>query len=108
MTLVFIASPYAATEKTTVEEHKEYLRMCMADSFARGESPFAPHGLYTQYLSDNDSKERELGIASGLDWLATAEVLAVYLDLGLSKGMQEEISFAAKYGKKIEFRRIDP
>lgn len=86
MKLVIIESPYAGD----IERNVPYARACMADSLARGEAPFASHLLYTQpgILDDNDLTQRERGIDAGWKWgLAAADVVAFYIDLGMSTGM---------------------
>jgi hypothetical protein len=99
MRLVVIESPYAgahAGDQATVERNLRYLRACMADCFARGEAPFASHGLYTQpgVLDDNDVAERERGIQAGFAWREVADATVVYNDLGIWRGMEYGIRAA--------------
>lgn len=84
---VIIESPYAGD----IERNVRYARACMADSLRRGEAPFASHLLYTQpgILRDEVLGERDLGIAAGFAWGDVAELVAIYDDLGISKGMGE-------------------
>jgi hypothetical protein len=86
MTRVVIESPFAGD----VTRNLAYLRACMADCLARGEAPYASHGLYTQpgVLDDDKPDERQKGIVAGYAWSEAAHVVAFYVDLGLSKGMQ--------------------
>lgn len=104
MTRVIIESPYAGD----IDKNIEYARRCIADSLSRGEAPFASHLLYTQpgILNDNIPEERRLGIEAGLLWGEMAEKTVVYIDLGISKGMQYGIDKALQSGRKIEYRKI--
>lgn len=104
MKLVVIESPYAGN----VEGNLEYGRMCLRDSLMRGEAPIASHLLYTQegVLDDKDPIERALGMAAGFDWNAKADLIAVYQDRGISKGMEEGIGYAQSLGIPVEYRRI--
>ena len=104
MKLVIIESPYAGN----IEENVRYARACMRDCLMRGEAPLASHLLYTQegVLDDKDPIERSLGIAAGFDWNAKAELVVVYQDLGVSKGMQQGIEFAESRGIPVEYRKI--
>ena len=99
---VIIESPYAGDVKRNVE----YALLCMKDSFKRGEFPFASHLLYTQCLDDNITFERNLGIAAGLEWGRCAEKTVVYIDHGISKGMEYGIKNAIKNDRPIEYREI--
>ncbi|MBD3260651.1 MAG: hypothetical protein GF334_03070 [Candidatus Altiarchaeales archaeon] len=69
----------------------------------------ASHLLYTQegILDDNIPEERELGIKAGKEWARHAEKTIVYLDRGVSRGMQFGIEDAEKKGRIIEYRRIE-
>ena len=89
MKRVIIESPYAAANGHTVAEHEEYARRCMADSLSRGEAPLASHLLYTQpgILDDTDPDERKRGMEAGFEWMHEADMVAVYTDLGVSRGM---------------------
>jgi len=104
MKLVIIESPYAGD----IERNLIYARKCMADSFKRGEAPFASHLLYTQegILNDDIEDERTLGINAGLEWGKLAELTVVYIDYGISKGMQYGIDNAIKNNRFVEYRRI--
>lgn len=104
MIRVVIESPYAGD----VERNLRYLRACMKDCLRRGEAPFASHGLYTPpgVLDDGIPAERALGIEAGLEWGKACSLVAVYVDLGISEGMQEGIAKASRRRKPIEFRKL--
>jgi hypothetical protein len=100
--LVIIESPYAGD----VERNVAYARRCLLDSLERGEAPIASHLLYTQVLNDGVPAHRKLGIEAGLAWRRVAEVSAVYMDLGISSGMQYGIDLAVEAGLIIDYRHI--
>jgi hypothetical protein len=82
---VIIESPY----KGDIETNETYARLAMCDSIMRGEAPFASHLLYTQVLDDNEPNERELGLNLGISWIKAADLVAFYVDLGMSPGMTQ-------------------
>ena len=102
--LVAIESPYQGN----VELNLRYLCACMADSFARGEAPFASHGIYTRpgVLRDEVPEERARGMKAGFAWAAKAEIRAIYLDLGMSDGMRDGRAHAREIGQRIEYRLV--
>jgi len=97
--LVVIESPYAGNMKANVE----YARACVRDSLGRGEAPFASHLLYTQpgILNDDDKEERRWGMKVGHAWIPMADILAIYTDRGISKGMKRGRGYA-EYTKHSE------
>ena len=102
MKRVVIESPYAGD----VERNMRYLRACRLDCLRRGEAPFASHHAYTDILDDLTPEERELGIRAGFAWGESAELRAVYVDLGISGGMERGITEARRLGQAIEIRTI--
>lgn len=102
--LVLVESPYAGN----IERNIRYAQAALRDCLQRGEAPFASHLLYTQpnVLSDLLPEERALGIKAGLEWGKKAEKTVVYLDLGVSKGMQFGIDAARAAGRPVEERRL--
>lgn len=99
---VFIASPFAGN----VERNLKYLDLCIKDAIEKGEAPFAPHYIYPKFLNDEIPEQREHGIILGLRWLFSCDTLLIYNNFGISKGMQQEIRFAAEHNIPIEFRVI--
>jgi hypothetical protein len=111
MRRVIVESPFGGD----VERNLRYLRACMADCLARGESPYASHALYTQpgVLDDTKPDERAKGIAAGFVWRRAADATVFYLDLGTSRGMElgmaDALGMAAEPGCEnhaIEVRRL--
>lgn len=104
MKRVIIESPYAGD----VEYHMQYLRACLRDSLSRGEAPFASHALYTMQdvLDDTSPLERQQGIEAGFAWGEVADLVAVYQDLKISRGMELGMLRAVKAGQPIDFRSI--
>lgn len=89
-----------------VKGNVSYAKKCMYDSLMRGESPFASHLLYTQVLDDMIPEERTMGMQRAFEWYRCADLMAVYLDNGVSSGMQRGMEIAEKYRIKIEYRSL--
>ena len=91
MILVAIESPYAGRLGPDFAKDEArnvlYLKACIQDCLARGESPYASHEMFTRALADSDPVQRKLGIEAGMYWAAKAESRILYLDRGLSPGM---------------------
>lgn len=100
---VIIESPYAGD----VPGNTAYLKRCLRDSIARGEVPFASHGLYPNCLNDLLVSERIIGIKLGYEWWDVADAIVFYLDRGVSNGMYMALQRAEALGKTIETRRLD-
>ena len=78
----------------------------MRDSLYRGEAPFASHLLYPQMLDDADKDERRMGIEAGLLIGRLASRTVVYIDRGISPGMEYGIKRAEDEGRPVEYRSL--
>lgn len=104
MRLVILESPFAGD----IEANITFARACIRDCLERGEAPIASHLLYTQpgILRDEVPSERQWGINAGLAWHAVAEATVVYIDRGISKGMEYGIAVARARGTPVEYREL--
>ena len=57
-------------------------------------------------LDDGIPSERQWGIDAGLAWRRVADASVVYIDRGISKGMEYGILAAIEAGKPVEFRTL--
>lgn len=101
---VVIESPYAGE----VARNVVYAKACVRDSLDRGEAPYASHLFFTQdgILDDEIPEERATGIEAGLAWGASADVVAVYIDRGVSSGMRLGVERAIARGQTVEIRSL--
>lgn len=99
---VVIESPFAGD----LRSNEQYLQAAMKHSLSLGEAPFASHRLYTWVLEDQLESERITGMMAGFSWMQSAELVAVYQDLGISPGMVRGMEMADKFGLPIEFRLL--
>jgi len=67
----------------------------------RGCAPFAPHLLYTRFLDDAKTSEREAGITCGLTFMETCDEVWVFTGDGISDGMRREVDQARRLDKPV-------
>lgn len=101
---VIVESPFGSADEQTRLRNIKYARDACFDCCQRGENPFASHLFYTQFLDDHNPDHRSIGIQMGFDRWVDAETIVFYLDLGLSKGMEEALKRAFAMGLHIERR----
>lgn len=104
--LVVIESPFRGENNEQSVRFTQYLGDAVKDCLDLGECPFASHGFYTRWLDDNDPAQRRQGILCGYAWMANADLVAVYFDLGISEGMRWAIEHAARNAYRLEFRSL--
>lgn len=106
MRRVQILSPFRGATPADRARNLAYAQAALLDCLERDEAPFAPHLLYPAVLDDSDPEQRMQGISAGLEWLAVAEAVVVYGDLGMSSGMAAELRQAEIAGVAIERRSL--
>jgi len=104
---VLVESPFSSTSPFQQARYILYLEACIKHSLEKEEAPFASHGHYPHFLNDNDPEERALGMSCGRAWALKADLVAFYLDLGMSPGMLRMEIFCGSNNIPFEVRKIE-
>jgi hypothetical protein len=100
MKRVFLISPL----RGEYEQNLAFAKRCAIECLVRNENPFAPHLYFTQFLDDNDPKDRQLGMTAGREWMIACAAAVCYVDRGVSSGMRGDLHYALQLALPIEFR----
>jgi len=93
MKKIFICSPLRGNIEENIRKAKEYSR----EVVSTGHIPITPHIYFTQFLDDNNQKEREIGMTMGRKLLDICDEMWIYGEP--TEGMLQEIKQFK--GKKI-------
>jgi hypothetical protein len=104
--LAVIECPFGTEDTSMRDQYERYAKKCIQDSLKRGEAPFAGQLLYSNLLNDRVQSEKDIILVSHLSWIAVADVIAIYTDMGLSASMQMAINVAMIKNKRLEYRSI--
>ena len=96
--VVYICSPLAGDTVRNQENARTYCRFAVE----AGCIPIAPHIYFTQFMNDNDRKERDLALFMDIVLLSKCVELWVFGEP--SEGMRMEIEQAGRLG--IPVRRL--
>lgn len=104
--LVAIESPWAGLDAGT--RAKRYLKGCIRDVLARGELPWASHAMlaWTEALYEADEEQRAEGILVNKSMILRVDLVAFYVDHGMSKGMEAAKLWSSMHGIKQEKRTL--
>ena len=100
--IVYICSPYAGDVDANVENARRYCRFAVD----KGYIPIAPHLLFTQFLNDDNPKERQLGIFFGNAVMSKCSEVWVFGDR-ISDGMEAEIKRAKRKNYRLRYFNED-
>lgn len=92
--IIFVSSPYAPRGLWTREDNLELARKLCRVVVQQGHIPIAPHLLFPQFLDDEDSVERDMGMMASLALIMLCDELWYYPERGISAGMKEEMKKA--------------
>lgn len=104
---VIIESPYSSKTASGLIVRRNYLIACLRDCDERGESPFAGHLFYTQFLNDRDPRSRKHGMMLARQWMYACDFVAVYLNYGWTPGMMQGVRWAKMFGKPVVERGLE-
>jgi hypothetical protein len=96
--MIYVCSPY----RGDIEANVAFAKRCCLEVIRAGETPFAPHLFFTQFLDDDIPDERELGIKCGLNILTLCSAIWVFSDK-ITEGMQAEIDYAKQHGVDVRY-----
>lgn len=91
--VVYVCSPY----RGDIQKNTELARRICRKATLEKNVVICPHLLYPQFLSDEDTEEREIGMAAGLKSLELADEVWI-ADGEVSEGMFREIVMAQELG----------
>lgn len=101
-----VVTPFHAEDPQKANLANRYALRAVRDSLSRQESPLASHVMYYD-LNIRNPIERDIGLHGQLSWIKNADVVAVYVDLGITPAMQVVINTAMLRNKRIEYRTIN-
>lgn len=96
--IVYICSPYSGNVNHNIEMARKYCRFAVDKHYL----PIAPHILFTQFMDDTISEERETAIFMNFVLMSKCVELWVFGDV-ISAGMQAEINRAKRKNMKIRY-----
>lgn len=100
--MIYVSSPYRSYADNEGRRKLQVARnigvaKTACERVARlGAIPIAPHLYFTQFLNDEDSEDRVLGMKLGLDVLESCDELWLVTDSLISTGMMAELEKAVE------------
>lgn len=98
---VLIETGYGTAIRQSINA-TDYLEDCLDHSFSRGEAPWSPGAFYGTYHPDKALAEQ-----AALAWVRSAELLAVYIDTGLTVPMHRLAAAARLANVPVEVRSLN-
>lgn len=103
MKKIFVCSPLRNKDPEIQEHNLEMAKIYCKRIAKMGHLPIAPHVYFTQFLTENSNKERELGINLGLELLKGCDELWALGEWNESEGCDKELNHAIQNHVYIEY-----
>lgn len=103
---VILISPFMAEDYSLAPRMERYALHAVRDSVNRGEAPLAANLFFYMSIDVTSKIERDIGLHAALTWIKGCELVAAYVDHGVTPAMQAALNVAESRSKKIEFRSI--
>lgn len=87
---VYICSPYSENPELSTKNTQRYCRFASLQGYI----PIAPHIYFTQFLNNDNEREKEKGMNFGLELLEKCDTVWIFSEYGISEGMEKEIRHA--------------
>lgn len=97
--MIYVCSPLRGNVEKNIENAKMYCRFV----YERGNTPIAPHLLFTQFMNDDSETERIDAMHMDMQILDRCEELWVFGLDGISEGMAHEIERAGRNGMPVKY-----
>lgn len=100
--MLYVCSPFSGDTRKNTEAARKYSRFAVEQGYI----PIAPHLLFPQFLNDNDSIERELGLHFGNVLMSHCSKVWVFGEI-ISAGMDAEIRRAKRKNYRLRYFSSD-
>ena len=105
--LVIGITPFVPEDPSNAAKMERYSKRASVDGAARGEAIMVANRAFLTTMTPNTSTiNRDDAFIGLLSWIPKADLIAVYVDFGITPAMQVAINVAEAKNRKIEYRSI--
>ena len=87
--VIYVCSPCRGNVAANISWAKLYVELILRE----GHTPIAPHVFYSEFINDEDSRDREIALEAGKNILSRCDEVWVFGN-HISEGMKSEIRMA--------------
>lgn len=105
--LVVGITPFVPEDLSNASKMERYSKRAAVDGTARGEAILMANRAFLTTMTPNTAAiNRDDAFIGLLSWIPKADLVAVYVDFGITPAMQVAINVAEAKNRKIEYRSI--
>ena len=105
--LVVVITPFLGDKIEARYKLERYAKYAVQDSFRNNEAPMSSQSMYLNLSGFSGTNvERDASFVTQLNWLLKADIVAFYIDYGVTKAMESMMNYCTRRNIKFEIRMI--
>lgn len=104
---VIVVTPFLAESLDKKQKYERYAMQATQNSFKNNEAPISSQSMYFGLSGTSGTNlERDASFVTQLNWLLKADLVAFYIDYGITPAMESMINFCLRKNIICELRKI--
>ena len=104
---VIVVTPFLNEKIDVKAKLDRYAKLCTIDSLNNSEAPLSSQAMYLNLSGYTGTNiERDASFITQLNWMLKAELVAFYIDYGITPAMESMMNYCTKKNINFEIRMI--
>ena len=104
---VIVVTPFLIEKMDSKHKLERYAKAATQDSFKNNEAPISSQSMYFGLSGTSGTNlERDASFVTQLNWMLKCDLVAFYIDYGITPAMESMLNFCIRKNIKNEIRKI--
>ena len=104
---VIVVTPFLIEKVEQKHKLERYAKAATQDSFKNNEAPISSQSMYLNLSGTSGTNlERDASFVTQLNWMLKADIVAFYIDYGITPAMESMLNFCLRKNINNELRMI--
>lgn len=104
---VIVVTPFLIEKVDQKHKLERYAKAATQDSFKNNEAPISSQSMYLNLSGTGGTNlERDASFVTQLNWMLKADIVAFYIDYGITPAMESMLNFCLRKNINNEIRMI--
>lgn len=104
---VIVVTPFLIEKVEQKHKLERYAKAATQDSFKNNEAPISSQSMYLNLSGTTGTNlERDASFVTQLNWMLKADIVAFYIDYGITPAMESMLNFCLRKNINNEIRMI--
>lgn len=104
---VIVVTPFLIEKIDQKQKLERYAKAATQNSFKQNEAPISSQSMYLGLSGTTGTNlERDASFVTQMNWMLKADLVAFYIDYGITPAMESMLNFCLRKNIKSEIRKI--